>query len=81
MKKRVFESWVENDWYKYTREGILEELKYKSSKEDIKEISLPQNAFISEKDFNAFKEYAKEQGLTNKQAQALLEKQDRKSVV
>lgn len=46
------------------------------SKEDIKEISLPQNAFISEKDFNAFKEYAKEQGLTNKQAQALLEKQN-----
>lgn len=46
------------------------------SKEDLKEITLPKDALISETEFNAFKEYAKEQGLTNKQAQALLEKQN-----
>lgn len=45
--------------------------------EDIKEVTLPENAVIGESDLASIKEYAKEHGLTNKQAQALVEKQNK----
>lgn len=48
----------------------------KPTQEDLKEITLPQDSPLTAEDLEAVKEYAKENGLTNKQAQALIEKQN-----
>jgi len=58
-------------------EGTPPPAEAKPNEEDIKEVTLPENAVIGESDLASIKEYAKEHGLTNKQAQALVEKQNK----
>lgn len=44
--------------------------------EDLKEVTLPKDSMMSKADLEVVMAYAKENGLTNKQAQALVEKQN-----
>ena len=49
--------------------------KPESKAEDLKEVVLPKDSLLGKNDLDAVLAYAKENGLTNKQAQALIEKQ------